>query len=336
MSTVFVLLPVHNRLVFTKRCLLSLKRQTYKKIVTILVDDGSTDGTETYIRKVYPQIQIIKGDGGWWWTKSMYEGVRLALSIGDKNDYVLEMNNDCVFDRDLVKQLVRTANKFPSAIIGSLCRDLGNGKDVVEAGIRIDWPTGKVYGVAQTISQDINYYKKMDVVVQLDALPGKGTLIPFRVFSMVGNFNYKRLPHYIADYEFTNRAKRYGFDLLVDTKAIVWNHWEATGNHSRENSKKTYNQALGLLFGRRSMNNIVDWVTFVFLACPGKYFWRNLWFSFCRLMVGVLSVFPFYYIKRITPHIFKIYFISLDVSRKLYLSIRSLVSQFSDFKIKEE
>ena len=40
---VSVLIVTHNRKEFLKRCLESVKKQTYKNIETIVVDDGSTD-----------------------------------------------------------------------------------------------------------------------------------------------------------------------------------------------------------------------------------------------------------------------------------------------------
>jgi len=42
---VYIIIPVHNRKSFTRGCLLSLRKQTFQKITTIVVDDGSSDGT---------------------------------------------------------------------------------------------------------------------------------------------------------------------------------------------------------------------------------------------------------------------------------------------------
>ncbi len=298
MAKVFVLLPVFNRLEYTKRCLRSVFRQTYSNFQVILVDSASSDGTVAYVAKHWPQVIIIQGTPQWWWTKAIVEAVDLSLRLAKKSDYVLLLNNDCFLKAGYLHQILSTARKYPKAIIGSLCVRDDRPSQVVEAGIRIDWPSGLVYGVAQTISNKLGYFRKMEVVNQLDALPGKGTLIPIRVFQQIGNFDLKRLPHYIADYEFANRAKRAGWKLLVDTHAVVKHHFEATGDFSRQQwEKRSYRRAWNLLFGRKSMNNVVDWINFLLVACPRRYLPINLYYAFWRVVNGVLSVWPLYYLR---------------------------------------
>jgi len=336
--TVFVVVPVFNRLEFTKRCLLSLKKQVYRKFKIILVNDGSVDGTQEYIKKEYPDVIVVNGNGNWWWTKSMYEGVRVALKMASRGDFVLELNNDCSFGKNYLEQILATAKRHPNAIIGSLCLDTKPPGLVVESGIRIDWPTGHVYGVAFTISQDRSYYKKMEVVGKLDALPGKGTLIPVKVFEKIGNFRYKRLPHYIADYEFTVRAKRAGFDILVDTRAVIRNDFGATGIYAGDNSGKSLRQGLELMFSRRSMSNIVDWANFVQLACPKRYLRRNYWFIFCKFTTGLFSIYPFCYFKGYLNTLLSIIFNVMSSIRgrvALFAYVVKLkITQFPEYHLK--
>ncbi len=299
-STVFIIIPIFNRVGFTKRCLCGLANQTYKNIEIIVVDSGSTDGSVEFIQKKYPNVKIIQGNNQWWWTKAMYEGVSYVLGKAKNTDYVLEMNNDCFPGFRYIEQLIKTAKAYPGSIIGSLCVRSQNPNFVVEAGVRIDWTIGLVYGVAQTISNKRSFYNRLKVVDQLDALPGKGTLIPIVVFKKIGNFDVRHLPHYIADYEFTNRAKRLGFRLLVDTHAVLKHFWEATGiSASERETRRSYGEAFRLMFSRRSMNNIIDWLNFLFLACPKDHLWRNLYITGWKIAYAVFSVFPLYYIKPI-------------------------------------
>jgi GT2 family glycosyltransferase len=301
-TKVFITLPVHDRLSYTKKCLQSIKLQKYKNIETILIDDGSVDGTFDFVRKNYPEVHVIRGDGNLWWTKATFLGVEYALASAKRNDVVLLMNNDCYFDSGYVDQLLKTHQKYPKAIIGSINVRSAKSNEVVEAGIRIHWKTGLVYSVAEKISTKLSYYKNMDVVGELDALPGKGTLIPVEVFKKIGNFNYSRLPHYIADYEFTNRAKRSGFDLLVDTKAVVKHYWKATGlKVSQTKGVLGLGAAWNLMFSKRSMNNIVDWVNFLLLTCPEKYLYLNMYLAFWRVISGITRVFPFILLRPLIP-----------------------------------
>lgn len=327
---IFVVIPVFNRLNYTKKCISSIFAQTYKKFEVILVNDGSTDNTEQYISSNFPKVKIIKGNGNWWWTKSMFEGVKYVLITAKKTDYILEMNNDLYFDKNYFKTLVDTAKNYKNSIIGSICVRAQRPTEVVEAGVRIDWSTGLVYGVAQTISNKLLYYKNMEVVDDIDALPGKGTLIPVSVFSKKVNFKFKEFPHYIADYEFAINAKKHGYNLLVSTRAVAKHYWEATGLSGKTTeSKKSYSRALSLLFGRKSMNNIIDWIKFVNISCPDEFKYRNYYFSLLKVIKAALTVFPFYYLIPIFRALSKVYHYSKLQLYRVILKIR----QFPEYHL---
>ena len=64
---IYIILPVHNRKVTTEKFIKSLVAQTYKEFKLILVDDGSTDGTDKMVLSYIPDGIILKGDGNLWW-----------------------------------------------------------------------------------------------------------------------------------------------------------------------------------------------------------------------------------------------------------------------------
>ena len=50
---IHVVIPVFNRLELTKKCIASIKKQkNCEKIKIIVVDDGSTDGTSKFLKKI--------------------------------------------------------------------------------------------------------------------------------------------------------------------------------------------------------------------------------------------------------------------------------------------
>lgn len=289
---IFIVIPVFNRLEFTKKCLRAVFKQKYRNFQIILIDDGSTDGTFEYVRKYFPDVHILFGDGNLWWSRATQMGIDYALAAAKNSDYIFFLNNDCFLGPNYFDQILRTAKKHHKAIVGSLCISNGRRKKVVEAGVRIDWPTGLVYSVAEAISTDPKYYRNMKVIDKLDALPGKGTLIPVLVFKKIGGLNYKKLPHYIADYEFFNRAKRNGFELLVDTKAIIKHEWDATGYKSKRSERVGLVEAIRLMFSKKSMANIGDWLNFLSLTCPREYLTLNYYYTFWRIIDGATRVFP--------------------------------------------
>lgn len=299
---IYVVLPVHNRLAFTKTCLSSFEKQTYKNFIVVIVDDGSTDGTTEHIKKKYPNWKIIKGNGKWWWTKSVYKGVEYALKNSKKGDFVLTMNNDCVFDKNYIKKIVEDSMNNKRSIVGSLILDVDNPKKVVDAGVRINWEKAITYGVASAISSEVGFYTKRKTIKDIDTLPGKGTLIPVEIFEKTGNFNYKRLPHYIADYEFFCRAKFHGANLIVSTNAKVYNHVRETGIIRSKNEKLNFRKKFEAFFSRKSKSNLLDHLNFILLACPNKYKLKNI-------LVETGKIFPLYSYIKLAIHNTPIYFV---------------------------
>lgn len=284
-NNVFAVIPVHNRLKLTKICLKSLAKQDYMQLVVIVVDDGSTDGTFEYISKKYPNWDVIRGNGNWWWAKSMFMGIERALNMARPGDFILSMNNDCYFDSTYVSKIVKTSNANSRAIVGSLILDSSNHQKVVDAGVKIDWAHNMlIYGIADKISSDIKFYTDRLVIRDVDTLPGKGSLIPIEVIKKIGNFNFSKLPHYISDYEFFCRAKRLGFELIVGSDARLFNFVHQTGTEHLALGKHGRSQIFYSLFSRKSKNNIIDHLNFTILCCPKEYLFTNLWHL---LMIGL-------------------------------------------------
>ncbi len=295
-NRVFILIPVHDRLEYTRRCLSSLENQTYKNFEVIILDDGSKDGTEEYIRRKYPFWTILKGDGNLWWTRSMFECVNYALRFSKPGDFMLSLNNDCYAKNDYLEKIVKVSKTNKRAIVGSLVVDADNPKKIIEAGIRINWLINSIYAVTDKMSELTKHSNSNKIITNIDTLPGKGTLFPIEVIKKAGNFNYKRLPHYISDYEFFIRAKRRGFELIVSIDSKLYNFSKATGTTHLTGFKSSYKEVFKALFERKSKLNIVDYFNFILLACPRKYLRVNLKHFAATTLHYLLNLSPFCYV----------------------------------------
>ena len=61
MKRIAVLMTCHNRKAKTIRCLRNLYCQNINLDI-FLVNDGCTDGTEEFVAKEFPKVNIIEGD----------------------------------------------------------------------------------------------------------------------------------------------------------------------------------------------------------------------------------------------------------------------------------
>lgn len=89
-----IVIPVHNRREITRGALQALAGDGVMAWATILVvDDGSDDGTRDMVRTEYPRVDILSGDGTWWWCGAIRRGMEWALARGAQRIYWL--NDDC-------------------------------------------------------------------------------------------------------------------------------------------------------------------------------------------------------------------------------------------------
>jgi len=260
---VYILIPIHNNITETRKCLGCIHDQTYTNYEVIVIDDGSTDNSSDIIRTEFPGTTILPGDGNLWWAGALYEGIEYVLKKAETCDYVLTLNNDLVFDSNYINILIEAGENNPDAIIGSLCLDQESGV-IVDSGVVIDWK--RLAFDLKDIGDD-----KDDFIRDIDVLSTRGTIFPINVILDIGNFIPNKLRHYLSDYEYPIRAKKHGFTLLTSKKAIAYLNSRRTGFHISIDKKTTLSDIYKSIFSIKSSSNLKSWIIFIHLCCPLKY-----------------------------------------------------------------
>jgi GT2 family glycosyltransferase len=259
-GTVWAVIPVFNRLHFTRECIALLKAQTYSPLRIVVADGGSADGTVQAIRSEHPDVAVLTADVELWWAGSMAMGIAHALGeAAGRDGYVLMINNDTRIGPDYVRGLVEASLRHDAAV-GALVVDSRDPSRVLDAGEYIDWATYS-FPVKDRIEPGQTHTDDVDV------LPGRGSLVPLHMIRAAGNVDAQGWPHYLADYEFFCRLKAHGFRLVVTYDVRIEAHIEETGivpTTGTVGFRKVWNEA----FSRRSMSNVVDHWRFVGRHAP--------------------------------------------------------------------
>ena len=210
-------MPVFNRLEYTKIALKCIQNQLInEELCTIIIDDGSTDGTSEYLQND-PSVNLLQGDGSLWWAGSIELGLKYVLTRAGINDWVLLLNNDVEFGPDFIRLLLDTAVSCKPAVVGSVICDINQPDLVISIGPEINpWSLR----IRDKLKKYRNHNPEIDYH-HVSALSGRGTLYPLEVFEICGTMRPSQLPHYFADYEMSIRAKKSGYKLLTSERAPI-------------------------------------------------------------------------------------------------------------------
>jgi GT2 family glycosyltransferase len=204
--TPYVVIPVHNRQAMTVRCLQNLDRQgvlSWARVV--VVDDGSSDGTGERVRRDYPQVFVLRGDGTLWWAGAMEQGMRRAMDEGAAQ--VFWLNDDC----------------YPKSGTLEALRDYAVAHRCIAVGQAVT-PAGFRYGgFRKTMTWFVRLACDQGGVVTCDTFNGNCVCIPREVVEAIGYPDACVLPHALADTDYGLRAGKAGFQAVVIGQALCDN-----------------------------------------------------------------------------------------------------------------
>ncbi|MFN6178835.1 MAG: glycosyltransferase family 2 protein [Flavobacteriales bacterium] len=107
---VTAIVVTYNGMQWVDRCLGSL-RASLLPVRTIVVDNGSTDGTPAHIEQHFPEVELVRAERNLGFGQANNRGMRMALDRGD--DHVFLLNQDAWVRPDTIGRLVERAAAEP-------------------------------------------------------------------------------------------------------------------------------------------------------------------------------------------------------------------------------
>ena len=292
---IYILLPVHNRCEITRDFIDCLKAQTWQNYHLVLIDDGSTDGTDQMVRDRVENLTVIRGNGDWWWAGCLQQGFNFLKKRGlSHDDFVLIINDDVVFDKDFLAKGIAILEKEKQALLLAQFQGEDNSPPQ-ETGIHVDLK--KLTFSPPSHSNDIN------------CLPTRGLFLKWGDFENIGGFHPTLLPHFFSDYEFTIRAYNKGYRCLTSPEVTLSS--ESLTKGKLEIDYSSYFRLWGSLFSKKAIFNPIYQISFVFLICPVKWIPRNL----LKVIYTILLI-NFRYLNRKLKAIITSLKIKQDIKKK--------------------
>ncbi len=270
MAHIFIVVPTFREPAKISDWLASFGSINLSGVTALLVNGNPGDTTSNLIRDAASHLPIheLKGDPTLFWAGLTNLGLRQALREGGDGDYVVLMNADIEFTRDMFSALMEKGRTTHNAQLAAVTI---SGQRVVSSGVKvISWfLTLNRHPLAGTLDTDL----PSDTLIPVDYLPTRCTLIPLAAVRQAGLIAESALPHYGADYEYTNRLRKLGYQPFIFSGARVRLDGENTGNNVfwRRLSLGT---RLRSLFSIKSTSNPIYRIRFILLAYP-MYAWPS-------------------------------------------------------------
>jgi len=178
---VSIIVIAHNRLDMTKDCLSSIRSCT-KNYELIFVDNGSTDGTQEWVKLNFPEAKLILNEKNQGIPKARNQGIRESTG-----DLIVMIDNDCVVNQGWLEDLSAPIKKGAS-VTGIEAWFVGHDH----------MPTAKAFSFASNFGY----------------LGGACCMFKREVFEDVGLLDEGFSPAYYEDVDICMRAKKVGHILV--------------------------------------------------------------------------------------------------------------------------
>lgn len=233
MKTVAIIVLNYNGQQVLSDCLASLqliKLPSGYKHLTILVDNGSSDGSQKAAIKQFSRTVLIQNQTNLGFAKAMNRGIKRALKLGA--DFVLLLNNDTVVRPDFLSRLLDGIKAPPVGIAGPILKHRVKEQTLYDHGGKINWLLGRT-----------EHFNKPRIVLKQptarDFISGACMLIKKAVIERTGLLD-EHYFFYFEDVDFCLRAKKAGWQTVVVPNSII-NH-KVSSQADKAPWLKFYNQ----------------------------------------------------------------------------------------------
>lgn len=215
MPKVYFIIITYNAMKWAEKCFSSL-RQSSVPIHCIVVDNGSTDGTQEYITTHFPEIEFIQSKENLGFGKANNIGIEKAYRKGA--DFFYLMNQDAWIYEDSVEKLLDVYNSYPDkqeiGILSPMHLD-GTEKRLdifFERYLARNTHINRIFSDAFEINLQESY--------EIDFVNAAHWFLPKKTIEEIGGFN-PYFFHYSEDYEYVQRISFFEKKIMICTQSSV-------------------------------------------------------------------------------------------------------------------
>jgi glycosyltransferase involved in cell wall biosynthesis len=213
-----IVTPSFNQRAYIEDALLSVKNQAYLRVEHIVIDGGSTDGTQDVLREYASRP-------GWshlQWTSEPDQGQSDALNKGFRRasgEIVGWLNSDDRYRGECFSMVAEAFRKHPAS-------------DIIYG----DYTWIDQYGAMLKVRREIDFNPFVLLYHRVLTVPTPSSFLRRRIFEE-GNFIDVKY-HYSMDYEFFLRLARTGYRFQHISEVLADFRWQPESKSSKASGKQ--------------------------------------------------------------------------------------------------
>lgn len=210
-----VVIPTYNRKERLIRLLDSILESNYSKdkLEIIVVDDTSTDGTYTEVKKRFPEVRIVRNKRELYLASSRNVGIKNA-----KAEYIFIIDDDNIVDKNCISELVKVfSSDLSIGIVAPIMYYLKQPNRVWCAGIKRNMVTS----LTIFICRDETDEGQFNELIESKDFPN-AFVVKREVIDRVRLFDEKTFPIHYDEADFGERVRKAGYKIVCNPKAKIW------------------------------------------------------------------------------------------------------------------
>lgn len=238
---VSIVIPVYNKKSYTLACLASLMQNIGADVLyeVIVVDNASSDGTQTALEKIDGLI-YHRNEKNLGFVGGCNEGAKKATA-----PYIVFLNNDTSVQKNWLESLLETIKQNGVGMVGSKLV-YPNGKLQEAGGIIFNDASGYNYGRdGSTDDYRFNYVRDVDYC------SGASIIIPRELFNKLGGFDELYSPAYYEDTDLSFAVRKAGLRVLYQPRSVLYHLEGGTSGTDVSSGFKKYQEINKVKFKKK-------------------------------------------------------------------------------------
>lgn len=283
MSEISIVIPTFNSKEFIKPCLESLYAQNYQNLEVIVIDNGSKDGTVSFIKENYSHIILIDNEQNFGAAKGRNQGIEIA-----SGNWIVTLDCDTILEKNFLNKIAETIKIVPGNV-GMIQPKIMNldKKTIYSYGICLSW-LRRFYDIGKGKIDTGRFSKSKYVFGACSAAAVYKKQMLEEIKENTGYFD-ERFFFLVEDVDLAWRAQKRGWKALFLPQTVCYHFGNSSGYNKKIRQYLCFRNRYFLVLKNDNINAFRN-IIFIILYDLPRLFYLMLTNNYIRKAVSNIKV----------------------------------------------